>query len=248
MKKGMVLWAIVVLILTLVMPTWGAEAPKPGTTLQQMPQQSPPSKIMPIVRGHVKLSGIGIGIPYVEITLSNLSRGGAIVMHQTDSAGFYSFTIPYEDIGKNYKIVPKYANWPSGKNFTPNEKTFAVANVANTIDFLLIAPDLAVGTFNKQMLSASEWVLTFNIKNEGEVPAGPFKVHVYEQCTPGCAEREVIVYDVPGLAAGGSRSFTPPNRWNIYTDRIFRIKIDNVNEFDWHDNESSFVYKKERER
>ncbi len=136
MKKGMVLWAVFILTVTLVLPALGAEAPKPGGESKpgmQVPQQKTPTKMMPTVRGHVKHT-FGQGMARVEMTLSKIGSD-SYKTYTTDGAGAYHFTLTSEDIGGSFKIVPKYKDFPTGQHFTPNEKQFTLADGDNTIDF-----------------------------------------------------------------------------------------------------------------
>lgn len=214
------------------------------------------------VRGQVKLysrPGQAMGIQFVEMTLSKLSEGGSGQgeMHKTDYYGFYSFTVPYENIGMSYKIVPKYLNWSPGENITPKDRTFTLAKGINTIDFEITAPDLMVDFIRKQMLSTDQFAAEFAVKNEGSASSPPTKVHVkvgahnyrkdyYGNCyQDGTGRSTEIVYDLPGLAPGGIKVFVPTFRFYTDTNAYIEIAIDAVHELDWVDNNKGAVFSKE---
>jgi len=231
-KQTIFYLVVFVVTLFLAIPVNAAQqqpkAPKASQPVQQQPSVTQ-SQLPSTLHGHVKFPA-GQPVQGAEITLSSIGEGVIMLVRRTtDNTGSYSFDLPFENVGKSYKIIAKYADFPAGMYFTPNEKTFTLATGLITIDFSFNPPmpDLVVDSIVKQQISIypsekgwdSKYKLKVTVKNKGMGNAGPFKVLIEKKCLSctficvPCPLEVVTSYNVSGLAPGAVNDYILPGEF-----------------------------------
>lgn len=245
MKKVMVLVCFCFIIFLFAQP-------------QQVPK-APPEKLKPKPKvGPIMISGNvtvpdGRGLDGVKIRIYEL-RGSNFVWVKdvaTTKAGYFSTFFGEQWFNKKLKIIPKYASYREGENFSPQEDIFFVTSAKmdnRNFRYTGPLPDLACSNVHHM----PSWAICC-ITNMVQTPTGvsftvegstfpgppgfttnPFKVRLRGRL----GESNEMIIDFPGVKDGQDWAKTI----EIHGARVENIRIDSVE----IDIEDSVIEKDER--